>query len=274
MRFRLKRLGDIILTACVLCWCGAASVAMAQYRFDVLNTDSGLPQNSVHSILQTRDGYLWFTTFDGLVRYNGAGYTVFNKANSPGIRSNRFLQLYEDRDGTLWAGTEDGGLTRYKDGQFHTYITADGLPHDLVVGVRRTGVTYACVPPSGSCFAAGTTVTCTATDTSGNQSSCAFLVNVFNVRLQDDSNPAIVLLWNSFSGAYRFCVPGAQFSGTGAVRTQGSIYTLDIQGPDRRITALCDGGAYRGSASLQSPLVAMKATITDRDIYNDTAICQ
>jgi signal transduction histidine kinase/ligand-binding sensor domain-containing protein len=109
-----------------------------QYRFDAWATDDGLPQNSVFSILQTRDGYLWFTTGDGLVRHNGAQFTVFNKANSKGINSNRFSSIYEDLDGTLWAGTDDGGLTRYRDGSFHTYTTADGLPSDLVLQVRRT----------------------------------------------------------------------------------------------------------------------------------------
>ncbi|HEU5236511.1 MAG TPA: two-component regulator propeller domain-containing protein, partial [Pyrinomonadaceae bacterium] len=79
--------------------------AFSQYRFDVFNTGTGLPQNTVRAIQQTRDGYLWFTTFDGLVRYNGARFEVFNKANSKGINSNRFLSLYEDVDGTLWVGT-------------------------------------------------------------------------------------------------------------------------------------------------------------------------
>lgn len=119
---------------CLLC----STIAFAQYRFDVLNTDTGLPQNSVYSILQTRDGYLWFTTLDGLVRYNGAQFTVFNKANAPGIRSNRFRCLYEDSDGTLWIGTEDGGVTRYRDGRFETYGTEDGLPGNLVDQIRRT----------------------------------------------------------------------------------------------------------------------------------------
>lgn len=40
----------------------------SQYRFDVLNTSNGLPQNTVGAILQTRDGYIWLTTFDGLMR--------------------------------------------------------------------------------------------------------------------------------------------------------------------------------------------------------------
>jgi YXYXY domain-containing protein/two component regulator with propeller domain len=101
--------------------------AFSQYRFDVLNTDTGLPQNSVGSILQTRDGYLWIATLDGLVRYDGARYTVFNKANSKGILSNRFNLLYEDSDGALWVGTEDGGLNRFKDGKFTPYTTKEGM---------------------------------------------------------------------------------------------------------------------------------------------------
>jgi len=112
--------------------------AFSQYQFDVWNTENGLPQNSVLSILQTRDGYLWFTTLDGLVRYNGAQFTVFNKANTKGIKSNRFRCLYEDTDGTLWIGTEDGGVMRYRGGQFKTYGTEDGLPNNLVLLIRRT----------------------------------------------------------------------------------------------------------------------------------------
>ncbi len=122
---------------CVFFLCIAPLTAVAQYRFDVVNTSNGLPQNTVRAIQQTRDGYLWLTTFDGLVRYNGARFEVFNKANSKGINGNRFMSLYEDVDGTLWMGTEDGGLTHYANGRFRTYTTADGLPGN-VEGLRRT----------------------------------------------------------------------------------------------------------------------------------------
>src|SRR5215831_15763470 len=122
--FSLKRTMRALLLGCAWLWCGACSTALAQeYRFDVLNTDNGLPQNSVYSILQTRDGYLWFTTLDGLVRYDGANFFVFNKANSPGINSNRFTRLFEDRDGALWICTEDGGLTWLVNGAFTSYAT-------------------------------------------------------------------------------------------------------------------------------------------------------
>lgn len=71
------------------------------------------------------------------MRYSGARFEVFNKANSKGINSNRFLSLYEDMDGVLWITTEDGGLTQYAHDRFKTYTTADGLPNAYVAKVRR-----------------------------------------------------------------------------------------------------------------------------------------
>ncbi len=106
--------------------------AGAQYRFDSFTTDDGLPQNGVRGIAQTPDGYLWFTTFDGLVRFDGMRFTVFDKNNSSGISSNRFNLLYADEKGTLFAGTEDSGLTVLQNGVFRTFTTADGLPSDVI----------------------------------------------------------------------------------------------------------------------------------------------
>lgn len=118
-----RRIGPALKVISIALWLllslsGAVVGARAASRFDSWTSDNGLPQNSVYTILQTRDGYLWFTTLNGLVRYDGARFTVFDKSNSPGITSNRFTTLYEDAVGTLWAGTEENGLTRYKGGVF------------------------------------------------------------------------------------------------------------------------------------------------------------
>ena len=67
-----------------------APQARAQYQFDRWTTDNGLPDNSISSVLQTRDGYLWLTTFDGLVRFDGVRFTIFNAANTPALKSNQF----------------------------------------------------------------------------------------------------------------------------------------------------------------------------------------
>ena len=113
------------LSPLILIWFHTAT---AQYHLDHWTTDDGLPQNSIRSITQTRDGYLWMTTFDGLVRFNGVQFKVFDKSNTRGLSTNRFTAVYEDTQGTLWAGTGDGGLTRYRDGRFTSYTPADGAP--------------------------------------------------------------------------------------------------------------------------------------------------
>lgn len=113
--------------------------ANAQYTVDYWTTDNGLPQNSVTAITQTRDGYLWLATFDGLVHYDGVRFTVFDKSNTKGLTSNRFSALCEDAGGALWIGTVDGGLTRYQDGLFTSFTTREGLPSNQVFSLQRDG---------------------------------------------------------------------------------------------------------------------------------------
>jgi len=123
-RFRDIGWAAYLWSVCALLFSGSS--ALAQYHFDSWTADNGLPQNSIHSILQTHDGYLWLTTSDGLVRFDGVRFTVFNRSNTPGIRSNRFNSLYEGRDGTLWIGSEEAGLTRYRQGTFGSYPEQPG----------------------------------------------------------------------------------------------------------------------------------------------------
>src|SRR5262249_46927402 len=106
--------------------------ATAEYRFDVWTAESGLPQNSVRAIVQTRDGYLWVGTLDGLARFDGVGFTVFNKATSPGLSGNRVTALYEDPDGALWVGLDAGGVARYRSGRFTSLGTREGLAAGII----------------------------------------------------------------------------------------------------------------------------------------------
>lgn len=104
--------------------------ASAQYYFDTWSTNNGLPQNTVGSITQTSDGYIWLATLDGVVRFDGVRFKVFTVANSEGLVSNRFKLLYETPDGALWIGTEESGITRYLNGKFRSFTIADGLPNN------------------------------------------------------------------------------------------------------------------------------------------------
>jgi signal transduction histidine kinase/ligand-binding sensor domain-containing protein len=104
-----------------------STAVSAQYQFNSWSTDNGLPQNSIYALLQSRDGYLWLTTSDGLVRFDGVRFTVFERETTKGLDSNRLMALFEDREGALWIGTEDRGILRYKGGIFTSYTTKDGL---------------------------------------------------------------------------------------------------------------------------------------------------
>jgi signal transduction histidine kinase/ligand-binding sensor domain-containing protein/CheY-like chemotaxis protein len=78
----------------------------------------GLPVNSINALLQDRVGYIWAATFDGLVRFDGIRFTVFNSANSAELPSNRIIALREGRDGSLWLTTEQGHVVRFRGGRF------------------------------------------------------------------------------------------------------------------------------------------------------------
>jgi diguanylate cyclase (GGDEF)-like protein len=82
------------------------------------STDDGLPQNSVNAIVQDRDGFLWLGTFGGLARFDGSDFRVYRSLADSGPSSDRILQLLEDRRGQLWIGSEDAGVSVYRDGRF------------------------------------------------------------------------------------------------------------------------------------------------------------
>lgn len=91
----------------------------AQYRLDTWTTDNGLPQNSITGLTQTPDEYLWLTTNDGLVRFDGNRFKIFNRSNTPQITTNRLSSAFSDKSGRLWFQAEDGGILYYERGMFN-----------------------------------------------------------------------------------------------------------------------------------------------------------
>ncbi|HKD17200.1 MAG TPA: two-component regulator propeller domain-containing protein [Thermoanaerobaculia bacterium] len=92
-------------------------IPLSRYGHDVWTSDSGLPQNSVTAIVQTRDGYLWLGTQEGLIRFDGVRFTIFDGRNTPALGDDFVRSLVEARDGTLWIGTMSG-LARLRGGEF------------------------------------------------------------------------------------------------------------------------------------------------------------
>ena len=92
----------------------------------------GLAGGMTWSVIQDRDGYLWFGSWgSGVSRYDGQTFKVFTTED--GLASNNVWSILQDRDGYLWFGTRDAGVSRY-DGKTFTTFNADnsGLVDDNV----------------------------------------------------------------------------------------------------------------------------------------------
>ena len=115
--------------------------SLTQYTRTSWTQEHGLPQDTIRAITQTPDGYLWLGTDEGLARFDGYEFAVFNKTRCD-LPANSITALAAAEDGTLWIGTANG-LTRYQEGGFRTYTVKDGLPDNAVTEPVRGSCRHA-----------------------------------------------------------------------------------------------------------------------------------
>jgi len=106
---------------------------LTQYSRTVWTQEHGLPQDTIRAIAQTPDGYLWIGTDEGLARFDGYDFTVFDRTEG-NLPNNSVAALAASADGSLWIGTPDG-LVQYRDRNFRTFTTAQGLPENNIVAL-------------------------------------------------------------------------------------------------------------------------------------------
>ncbi len=110
----------------------AGGLLNPQFVWETWGSGNGLQQNSVLSIVQSRDGYLWIGTQEGLARFDGVKFTVYNNNNSSWVDQDTWVRaLLAARDGSIWVGTTSG-LNRFSNGQFTPYTVKSGLPHSYI----------------------------------------------------------------------------------------------------------------------------------------------
>ena len=98
--------------------------------------ENGLPQNTVQTIAQTSDGFVWLGTEVGLVRFDGNSFVLFDQNSKPALAGNDVSCLLAASDGALWIGTSDG-LARLQNGSVTTFTTANGLPANSIRSLRQ-----------------------------------------------------------------------------------------------------------------------------------------
>jgi signal transduction histidine kinase/ligand-binding sensor domain-containing protein len=89
-----------------------------RHPYDVWPLDGNWQPNTVTTTIQTRAGYLWLGTYNGLVRFDGVSLKVFDSGNTDGLKNSRITSLYEDDGGIMWIGHETGELTRFAGHEF------------------------------------------------------------------------------------------------------------------------------------------------------------
>jgi len=110
---------------------------LRDYAVDVWTSRNGLPHNSLRDIAQTPEGHLWFATWEGLVRYNGLDFTVFDRSTRPGLRDNGVGALLVDRAGALWISDSRGNVTRRgPDGQWKVWEHQPDTPQVLIQAMQ------------------------------------------------------------------------------------------------------------------------------------------
>jgi ligand-binding sensor domain-containing protein/signal transduction histidine kinase len=103
-----------------------------EYSHRIWRIEDGLPQNKIQAIAQTPDGYLWIGTSEGLARFDGVRFVVFDRSNTSALQDDSILALTIARDGSLWIGTEGGGLLHHQDGSFRAFGAKEGLTNGFI----------------------------------------------------------------------------------------------------------------------------------------------
>ncbi len=114
---------------------------ITRYIHDSWGLEQGLPQNAVRTFVCTPDGYLWLGTQEGLVRFDGIRFTVYDKNNVSAFSGNFINTLYVDRGGNLWIGTQGDGLgcLNRETGNFSVPVKAGELPSKNVTAFCTGG---------------------------------------------------------------------------------------------------------------------------------------
>ena len=97
--------------------------------------------NRSSAVTQTADGYIWISTLDGLVRFDGVKFSPWSPPPGQSLPANGLGALLGARDGSLWIGTP-GGLSHFKDGHLFNYTTTASSPAIGAIAEDRMGTIW------------------------------------------------------------------------------------------------------------------------------------
>ncbi|MCC5945441.1 MAG: SpoIIE family protein phosphatase [Bernardetiaceae bacterium] len=121
---------------------------LSQFLLEVWDSDKGLPTSALMGMAQTKDSYLWIGSYDGLLRFDGISFELYNKNNTKAFLTNNVVRLLSAPDGKLWIATQGSGLLSFEQEQFVSHGLQDayiesmwqGSADSLWIGTRSNGL--------------------------------------------------------------------------------------------------------------------------------------
>jgi diguanylate cyclase (GGDEF)-like protein len=105
--------------------------ALSQWIHDHWDDSNGLPQNAVRALAQSSDGYLWIGTYEGLVRFDGFRFTLYDRRTVSLLETGFITSLCPGAEGDLWIGT-NMGIYRRNRGEFQSYVKLRPFPSSRI----------------------------------------------------------------------------------------------------------------------------------------------
>ena len=100
------------------------SIPLSKLLIQHWGIDDGLPIETLIDVHRSRDGFLWISSFNGLFRFDGSNFEVFDKSTHPELVTSAFSRFFEDADGTLWLGTQGSGIWQIRNGRLQPFDQA------------------------------------------------------------------------------------------------------------------------------------------------------
>ncbi|ENO8417140.1 diguanylate cyclase [Vibrio mimicus] len=110
---------------------------ISDYFVETWTSTDGLPHNSINSVAQTRDGYLWFATWEGVVRYNGLNFQLFDRSPQTGMEDSGTRTLLPMGNNGLLVGGARGSLTQRLSYGWLSFRSAPSLVNGALIDEKQ-----------------------------------------------------------------------------------------------------------------------------------------
>ncbi|NEN22190.1 response regulator [Cryomorpha ignava] len=104
-----------------------------QYVQEEWTVENGLSVGHINQIYQTPDGYIWLATFNGLIRFDGLRFTLFDVSNTPELPSNRIVLLQPGQGNSFWLFTEQRDILHVENNRYLQHGPFLSIEHQRVI---------------------------------------------------------------------------------------------------------------------------------------------